>query len=205
MEVASLIAFRYHPEKFFDWARPLASTVLTAEPNAAHYALAQLEDEGILKGIITQNFDNLHLRAGSKKVLEIHGHMRTATCINCFHKVEVTNQIHRFVEDRIIPRCEKCDGILKPDFVLFGEQLPLEMVKEARKLIRNSDLMLVLGSSLEVVPVASYPVEALNSGANLIIINEEPTYLDSRANFIFHDDLADILPVITAEVINERD
>jgi NAD-dependent deacetylase len=204
MEVASLIAFRYNPEKFFEWARPLASKILIAEPNPAHLALARLEVEGFIKGIITQNIDNLHFRAGSKNVLEIHGHMRNATCINCFNKVTITNQIQHFVEKKIVPQCEKCGGILKPDFVLFGEQLPIEAVKKARKLIQTSDLLLILGSSLEVVPVAYYPVDALNAGAKLIIINNEPTYLDERANFVFRDDVADVLPVITAEVLNER-
>ncbi len=204
MEVASLTAFRYNPEKFFEWARPLASTILNAEPNVAHYALARLEQAGYLRGIITQNIDNLHFKAGSKNVLEIHGHLRKATCINCFHKIEISNQIEDFVQKKIIPHCEKCGGILKPDFVLFGEQLPFDIVNEARSWIRSSTLILVLGSSLEVIPVAYYPIDALNSGARLIIINNEKTYLDDRADIIFHDDVADVLPKITAEVLDER-
>jgi NAD-dependent deacetylase len=203
MEFASLISFRYCPEKFFEWAKPLASAILNAEPNSAHYALARLEKAGYLRGIITQNIDNLHFRAGSKNVLEIHGHIREATCINCFHKVQVTDQIEDFVKKQIIPRCEKCGGILKPDFVLFGEQLPYDIVKEAHAWIKSSKLILVLGSSLEVVPVAYYPVEALNAGARLIIINNEKTYLDERAEIVFNDNVADILPKIAAEVLDE--
>lgn len=203
MEFATLISFRYNPEKFFEWARPLASTILNAKPNSAHFALARLEQAGYLRGIITQNIDNLHFRAGSIHVLEIHGHMRRATCINCFHKVQITDQIELFVQKQIIPCCEKCGGILKPDFVLFGEQLPFEIVKEARSWIKSSSLILVLGSSLEVVPVAYYPVEALNAGARLIIINNEKTYLDDRADIVFHDDVADVLPKIAAEVLDE--
>jgi NAD-dependent deacetylase len=203
MEVASLTSFRYNPERFFQWARPLASTILNADPNSAHYALARLEEAGYLRGIITQNIDNLHFRAGSKNVLEIHGHMRKATCINCFNKVEITNQIEDFVTKQIIPYCEKCGGILKPDFVLFGEQLPFEVVKEARLWIQSSTLILVLGSSLEVIPVAYYPVEAINAGARMIIINNERTYLDERADVVFNDDVADVLPKITAEVLDE--
>lgn len=204
MQVASLTAFRHAPEKFFEWARSLASLILNAEPNVAHYALARLEKEGYLQGIITQNIDNLHFRAGSKKVLEIHGHLRKATCITCFHKVEITHEIEDFVHEKIIPHCERCGGILKPDFVLFGEQLPYEVVHEVRKLIRSSTLVLVLGSSLEVIPVAYYPIEALNVGARLIIINNEKTYLDERADIVFYDDVADVLPKITAEVLHER-
>jgi NAD-dependent deacetylase len=203
MEVASLTSFRYNPEKFFQWARPLASTILNAEPNSAHYALARLEKAGYLRGIITQNIDDLHFRAGSKNVLEIHGHMRKATCINCFHKVEISHQIEDFVNKQIIPHCDKCGGILKPDFVLFGEQLPYEVVKEARSWIQSSTLILVLGSSLEVVPVAYYPVEAINAGARLIIINNENTYLDERADIVFKDDVAVVLPKIAAEVLDE--
>jgi NAD-dependent deacetylase len=204
MEVATLNAFRYNPEKFFDWARPLTSTILNAEPNQAHFALAKLEKAGYLKGIVTQNIDNLHFRAGSKRVLEIHGHLRNATCINCFQKEEITGQIEEYVEKKIIPHCESCGGILKPDIVLFGEQLPFDVVKEVRDWMQSSDLILVLGSSLEVVPVAYYPVDALNAGARLIIINHEPTYLDGRAEIVFHSDVADVLPKITAEVLDER-
>jgi NAD-dependent deacetylase len=203
MEVASLTAFRYNPQKFFEWSRFLAAAILHAEPNDAHYALAKLEEAGYLQGIITQNIDNLHFRAGSINVLEIHGHIREATCINCFNKVVLTDQIKQFVEKKIIPYCEKCGGILKPDFVLFGEQLPYKVVQEARSWIRSSKLILVLGSSLEVVPVAYFPVEALNAGAHLIIINNEKTYLDDRADIVFHDDVADVLPKIVAEVLNE--
>ncbi|OGO14771.1 MAG: hypothetical protein A2Z14_02800 [Chloroflexi bacterium RBG_16_48_8] len=204
MEVASLTAFRYNPEKFFEWARPLATTILNAQPNSAHLALAQLEKAGYLKGIITQNIDNLHFRAGSQRVLEIHGHLRNATCINCFRKVQITSQMEDFVHKEIIPRCESCGGIFKPDFVLFGEQLPFEVVKEARKWIQSSTLILVLGSSLEVIPVAYYPIDALNAGARLIIINNEQTYLDERADIIFHEDIEDILPKLAAEVLDER-
>lgn len=204
MKVATLTAFRYNPEKFFEWAKPLTSTILNAEPNEAHFALAKLEEAGYLKGIVTQNIDNLHFRAGSKRVLEIHGHMRNATCINCFHKEEITGQIEEFVEKQIIPHCERCGGILKPDIVLFGEQLPFDVVKKVRDWMQSSDLILVLGSSLEVVPVAYYPVDALNAGARLIIINHEPTYLDGRADIVFHLDVADVLPKITAEVLDER-
>jgi NAD-dependent deacetylase len=203
LEVATLNVFRYRPEKFFEWARPLASTILSAQPNEAHIALAQLEHAGYVSGIITQNIDGLHFRAGSKKVLEIHGHLREATCINCFNKVSTKGQLEAFIEQNILPRCEKCGGILKPDFVLFGEQLPYQVVQEAQALIHSSDLILVAGSSLEVIPVAYFPVEALNSGAHLIIINRDPTYLDERADVLIHDDVARILPMIAAEVLHE--
>jgi NAD-dependent deacetylase len=203
MEVASLAAFRYQPEKFFEWVRPLARTILEAEPNAAHVALAELEVAGFLIGVVTQNIDDLHGKAGSKKVLEVHGHWRAATCVNCFDKVSTDPYIHQFIAGEDIPHCERCGGVLKPDAILFGEQLPLEVVTEAKALMNSSDLILVVGSSLEVSPVALFPIPALNAGAKLIIINLEPTYLDERASVVFHSDAADILPLIVAEVLND--
>jgi len=203
MKVASLAAFRYHPEQFFEWARPLAQKILSAEPNEAHFALARLEKVGILCAVITQNIDNLHYKAGSKRVLEIHGHLRQATCVRCFQEVSTHNQLEAFAEGKAIPKCGRCGGILKPNIVLFGEQLPIQVVKDAKELFRKSDLILVVGSSLEVVPIAFFPLDALNAGARLIIINNEATYLDERADVIIHHDLAEILPALVDEVINE--
>lgn len=203
MQVASLSAFRYHPERFLEWVRPLAKQILEAKPNAAHYALASLERESYLAGVVTQNIDNLHQQAGSKHVLEIHGHLREAACLSCFKKVPATAIIESFVKDKQLPFCDVCGGILKPQIVLFGEQLPQDVVQKAQVLIGSSDLILVLGSSLEVTPAALFPVTALNAGAALIIINQDPTYLDERADLIFHQDLAEVLPLIAAEVLRE--
>jgi NAD-dependent deacetylase len=108
-----------------------------------------------------------------------------------------------FAESGRIPRCEKCDGILKPDAVLFGEQLPVDSVREAQRWIKNCDLLITAGSSLEVVPVALFPVDALNAGARLIIFNNAPTYVDDRADVIFRQDVAESLPQLVAEVMRE--
>lgn len=203
MEVASLISFRHNPEKFFEWSRPLTSLILNAEPNPAHIGLAQLEEANHLVAVVTQNIDNLHYRAGSKRVLEVHGHLREATCINCFQKVAAEEHIKIFVEQEIIPRCEECGGILKPDIVLFGEQLPFKVVNEAHQAIATSDLMIVIGSSLEVTPVALFPLDALSAGAKLIIINEERTFLDERAEVVFHNNAAEVMPRLVEEVLHE--
>jgi NAD-dependent deacetylase len=203
MTVASLLSFRHDPEKFFEWSRPLTRKILTAEPNPAHYSLAKLEEANILVAIVTQNIDNLHLRAGSRVVYEVHGHLREATCIKCFHHEEATEHILKFINESIIPKCNQCGGILKPDVVLFGEQLPFKVANQAQAAVSGSDLVLIIGSSLEVTPVALFPLHALDSGAKLIIINEEPTYLDSRADVTFHNDAAEILPRIVDEVLNE--
>lgn len=203
MEVASILTFRYDPEKFYDWMRPMADLMLKAEPNPAHFALAQLEESGYLKGLITQNIDGLHMRAGSNQVVEIHGHFRRATCISCFESYATDEMLVEFAQQGRIPRCEKCEGILKPDAVMFGEQLPSEAFRQAQKWIRSCDLLLTAGSSLEVTPVAYFPVDALNAGARLIIFNNTPTYVDERADVIFRQNVAEALPRLAAEVLGE--
>jgi NAD-dependent deacetylase len=204
MAVASLSVFRYQPQRFYEWVRPLVASMLDAAPNAAHEALARLEAAGFLSGVITQNIDDLHHRAGSKNVYEVHGHVRRATCIQCYRTYSTEGQIEAFVSDGVIPRCEDCGGILKPDIVLFGEQLPDSVVRAAKRLIDESDLLLIAGSSLEVTPVASMPVHALNQGAKLILVNIEPTYLDERADVLIHDDVINVLPVIADGLLEER-
>ncbi len=205
MEVASLTSFRYRPERFFAWVRPLAKDILEAEPNAAHEALARLEHRGCLEGVITQNIDDLHRRAGSKNVFEIHGHLRLATCVRCYRRFPSAQLLASFAHTGEIPRCEACDGILKPQVVLFGEQLPYLVVQDAKKLIKRSDLILVAGSSLEVTPAAVFPVQALNAGARLIMVNRDPTYLDDRADVLFRGDVEYVLPALAREVLSGSD
>jgi len=202
LEVASLSSFRYHPERFFRWVLPLARQIHQARPNEAHIALARLEQAGRIRGIVTQNIDDLHRRAGSRTVLEIHGHFREATCVACYQLFPTEPWLPGFLERGEIPRCPVCCGLLKPNVVLFGEQLPMQVVSQARALLASSDLVLVAGSSLEVMPVALFPAEAANHGARLVIINQECTFLDSRADVVFHADVADILPRLAAEVLD---
>jgi NAD-dependent deacetylase len=201
MEVASLSAFRHHPEQFYLWVRPLADCVLSAEPNPAHLALARLEQAGRLRGIITQNIDDLHRRAGSRNILEIHGHMREATCVDCYRVYPTAPFLADFTVSAEVPRCPSCKGILKPMAVLFGEQLPFDVVRQAHQWVLECDVILVVGSSLEVTPAALFPVEALNAGARLIIVNREPTYVDERADAIFREDVAEIVPRLVEEAL----
>ncbi len=203
MEVASLTAFRYHPEAFFAWIRPLAERILQAEPNAAHRALARLEAAGRLVGVVTQNIDGLHGRAGSRTVHEIHGHLREAICVTCYRRTSTDGLLTRFARTGALPRCEACGGILKPDVVLFGEQLPLQTVRAAQALLASSDLLLIAGSSLEVTPAALFPQRALEAGARLIIVNREPTYLDVRADVVFRQDVIEVLPALADEVLSD--
>lgn len=200
MQVASIFGFRQNPQAFYDWVRPLARTTFNAKPNPAHIALAQLESVGKLDSIITQNIDMLHTRAGNTRVYELHGHMREATCIHCFTKYEAEPLIHDVVATGQVPRCPKCKGILKPDVILFGEQLPYKQVQLAKEAARHCDLMLVIGSSLEVYPASDLPVLAHRNNAKIIIINWQPTPLDKIADVIIRDNVATVLPSIMKQL-----
>src|SRR5512143_18289 len=196
LEVASLTTFRTSPEKFFHWFRPLANQIFYAEPNPAHFALARLEQAGLVSAVITQNIDLLHQKAGSKRVIEMHGSMRTLSCTHCFRQVESAGYLPAFAATGELPCCPSCGAVLKPDLILFGEQLPYTAWQEAQREARHCDLMLVAGSSLEVLPVAGLPMQALDRGAHLVIINNTPTYLNVRADVIIMDDVATTLPKI---------
>jgi len=202
-EVASLTAFRYDPVKFYKWLRPLAKGIHLAQPNAAHYGLARLEQMGRLQTVITQNIDTLHQRAGSKRVLEVHGSIAYLVCISCYQRFSAQPYIKPYLEDEIIPYCPDCGGILKPDMVFMGEQLPARTWLQALQASKECDLMIVAGSSLEVLPVAGLPMRALEKGAHLILINHTQTYLDVRADVVFHEDVAEIIPRIVKEVFGE--
>jgi NAD-dependent deacetylase len=199
--VASLTAFRHYPEKFFNWVHPLVQGIVQAKPNRAHYALADLEKAGYLAGVITQNIDDLHRRAGSKRVYEVHGHLRQATCVACFTVYDCEGFIEEFTKTGNPPHCGKCGAILKPDVVLIGEQLPYEVVQQAIRLLEDCDLVLIAGSSLEVTPVCTFPIQPLNHGAHMIIINNDPTFLDERADVVFREDVEHVLPRIADEVL----
>jgi NAD-dependent deacetylase len=196
MQVASIYAFRRQPEAFYDWIRPLARTLVEAKPNAGHRALAKLESWGYLEAVITQNIDDLHQQAGSSEVLEVHGHLRSATCIDCYRVQSSDNLVEEFLTTNAIPRCPECGGIMKPDVVLFGEQLPVAVVNRAMAHVHSADLMLIAGSSLEVVPVSQLPLRVHRHGGQLIVVNLTPTCADDVANVVIHADVAEILPRI---------
>jgi NAD-dependent deacetylase len=203
MEVASLSTFRYDPQKFFEWLRPLASHMLTALPNPAHLALARLEQAGRIGTVITQNIDGLHARAGSTNVLEVHGTLNTLTCVGCYHQVQAAGLIEAFLDSGGIPHCAECQGILKPDVILFEEQLPLRTWMKAQEASQACDLMLIAGTSLEVMPSAGLPVKAADHGARLIVINRAPTYIDVRADLIIRADVAAVLPRIAERTLGD--
>lgn len=201
LEVASLLTFRYEPERFYAWVRPLAALVRRAEPNPAHHALAQLEAAGRLQWVLTQNVDGLHRKAGSRNVTALHGGLETATCVRCFARCAGEPVLEAFVSTGALPRCARCGGLLKPDVTLMGEELALGVLQAARKIVRECDVLLVAGCSLEVMPAAGLPVEALGHGARLILVNYLPTYMDPEAAVLIEGDVSEVLPRIAAAAL----
>jgi NAD-dependent deacetylase len=188
-EVASIWAFQHEPEKFFDWIRTLSLQADSAKPNQAHLAVANLENRGIVKSVITQNIDGLHQVAGSKTVFELHGSARTATCPFCEkkHTQEYFQPI--ILEAHGIPHCDHCGKMIKPDVVLFGEDLPSDTWNAAYQECLKADLVIVVGSSLEVYPANSLPETAKRNGAKLVINNLGPTHLDRDADVLMKMDV----------------
>ena len=198
MEVASLRAFRANPRRFYDWFRPLLGRLLEARPNPAHLALAALERAGAFTALITQNIDGLHQRAGSREVYELHGHLRSATCLGCERQAP-TEPLLEQVRRGEIPRCD-CGDVFKPDVVLFDELLPRGLFWLAQRAVETCDVLIIAGTSLEVAPVGDMPLAALQRGARIIIVNQSETYLDRRAEVVLHQDVADALPAIVREL-----
>ena len=196
MKVASLTSFRYTPQVFFDWLRPLATQIVNAEPNPAHLALAKMEKAGILKALITQNIDGLHQRAGSHNVFEVHGSMNTLSCPKCHAVVASTPYLAPFVKDGTLPVCPDCGSLLKPDIVLFEEMLPMKTWRAAEQYSERADVYLIAGSSLEVMPAAGLPYYAVEHKAAVIINNYTPTYLNEQAEVVITINVAEALPRI---------
>ncbi|MBN1991527.1 MAG: NAD-dependent deacylase [Anaerolineae bacterium] len=195
LTVASIFSFRQNPQSFYDWIRPLAPLFLEAKPNAAHYALAALEQAGKMRAVVTQNIDGLHGKAGSKTVYELHGHLREVTCIRCYEVQKSEGIIRQFIEDGRVPKHD-CGGVFKPNVILFGEQLPMREFVAAQVAIKEADLMLLVGSSLETAPASDLPELALDNGTKMVIINQQPTYLDNRADLVIHANVVEVLPQI---------
>jgi len=203
MEVASLTAFRYHPEKFFNWLRPLAGQIWAAQPNPAHQALARLEQGAHLRAVITQNIDGLHQRSGSTQVIEVHGSVSTLICPHCRSVFPAENYAAPFIADGILPYCGNCQSMLKPNIILFEEMLPIAAWEQAVEYSRQADCFLVVGSSLEVSPANELPRLAYEHGARLIILTRSPTYLDHRADVILRADIVETLPAIVDLVLSK--
>jgi NAD-dependent protein deacetylase/lipoamidase len=199
LEFGSIEAFRRDPHKVWSFYKPRVSMLTDAEPNPAHLALAELEQHGLVQAVVTQNIDLLHERAGSRDVVEVHGSIRTATCPGCGARHEL-EQVLELLAEADAPACPVCGEIVKPDVVFFGELLPPEAIDRAYELARGAALMLVVGSALEVYPIAGLPEETLAAGGKLAIVNRGPTPYDARANLRIDGSAGEVLPAVLAAV-----
>jgi NAD-dependent deacetylase len=181
LEYATLGAFRDDPEKVWRFYAPRFGMLTEAEPNAAHRALAELQRTGLLRAVVTQNIDLLHERAGSREVIEVHGSIRTSTCLACGARYTLDDVLALLDEGQGAPRCTACGAVVKPDVVFFDEVLPEAAIDRAYELAGEAGLLLVVGSSLEVWPVAELPLVTLHRGGKVAVVNDGPTSIDDRA------------------------
>ncbi len=199
-EAFSTWAFKINPKGLYKHGMAMFEELLAAKPNPAHKMLAILEERGLLKAVITQNIDGLHHKAGSKNVFEIHGHLRTGTCMKCGKKYKMEEIMKKLKEGELPPRCDDCKKVIKPDVVLFGDSLPPKEYGKSLDTVRECDLMLVLGSSLVVTPASGLPAIAMGSGAKLVIMNKMSTGYDGEAEVVIHEPLGKIAEAILKEL-----
>ncbi len=180
MEVAHIDVFERDPARFWSYYRPRFQSLGDKQPNAAHGALAELERVGLIEGVITQNIDRLHRAAGSQNVVEVHGSIETSSCRRCSASFGL-DQVDALFDAAGVAFCSVCGGPVKPDVVLFGEMLPESAMSRAQQLAQEAELMLCVGSSLAVYPVASLPSVTLDRGGKLAIVTKGPTPYDGDA------------------------
>jgi NAD-dependent deacetylase len=186
-EVASIDAFRRDPERVWEFYALRLDVLADARPNPAHVALAELEARGLVRAVVTQNVDRLHAEAGSRDVIEVHGSIGSALCLSCGRR---ENDVRRLLP---LPRCAACGAVLKPGVVMFGELLPSAAMDRATALAQEASLLLVVGTSLEVWPVAGLPEETLAHGGKLAIVNRDATLYDGRAEIVVHASAGEVL------------
>jgi NAD-dependent deacetylase len=180
MEVAHIDVFERDPGRFWSYYRPRFQSLGDKQPNAAHEALAELERLGLLEGVITQNIDCLHRKAGSENVVEVHGSIEASSCRGCAASYGI-DEVEELFDARGVAICAACAGPVKPDVVLFGEMLPERAMAKAQQLAERAELMLCIGSSLAVYPVAGLPQLTLESGGQVAIVTKGPTPYDADA------------------------
>jgi len=188
MEVAHIDVFRRDPKRFWSYYRPRFGMLSDKQPNRAHAALAELESRGLLDAVITQNIDQLHRRAGSRRVIEVHGTIETSSCLDCGASYPL-DQVEGLFDDEGVARCDGCGGPVKPDVVLFGELLPERAMEEAYALATRARLLLCVGSSLEVHPVAGLPQVTRSAGGRIAIVTKGPTPYDHEADVRLEGDV----------------
>jgi len=180
LEVAHVDALRRDPTRVWEFYARRLDLLARAEPNDGHRALAELEERGWIRAVVTQNVDGLHQRAGSREVVEVHGSLGEAECVSCGVRIAMTDAVAQLP----LPPCPECGEMLKPGVVMFGELLPVAAIERAQRLAAEAGLLLVVGSSLEVHPVAALPGATLQGGGSLAIVNRGETPWDARAELV---------------------
>ena len=193
-EVAHIDAFRRDPARVWEFYALRADACARVDPNDGHRALAELEEQGWIGAVVTQNVDGLHQRAGSREVVEVHGSLREAECIHCGVRVPTEDAIAMLP----LPPCPECGEVLKPGVVMFGELLPAAAIERAQGLAAEACVLLVVGSSLEVHPVAALPSGTLSSGGTLAIVNRGSTPWDSEAELVLDAGAGETLRALAA-------
>ena len=194
-------AFMSNPAKFWELAEKVAPTLFKAKPNPGHIALAELEKMDIIKAVITQNIDELHQKAGSVIVYEVHGNINRFDCVGCrasYSKETVMKKLKK--DKKKPPLCDICAAPLKPSVTLFGESLPKFEIYQSQAISQKADVMLIAGSSLEVAPACDLPLYTLREKGKLIIVNDQPTHLDERATVVIRHKTGIILPLIVEQI-----
>ena len=194
MEVAHIDAWRRDPDRFWSFYRQRFASLVDKEPNEAHLALAELERGGLVRAVITQNVDRLHRKAGSQRVVEVHGSIEYGVCLECRGK----QSLEWVLAGDGAPECPTCVSPLKPDVVLFGELLPEAAMSEAQELALEADLMVCVGSSLEVYPVAGLPAITHGGGGRIALVTQGPTPYDSDAEVKLDGDVVEELRAVLA-------
>jgi NAD-dependent deacetylase len=200
MEVAHIDAWRSDPARFWEFYGQRFGLLADKEPNGAHRALAELEGRDLLDGVLTQNIDMLHQKAGSPDPVELHGTIRTSSCLACGDG-QPLDVVMRLLEESAdgVPRCD-CGQPFKPDVVLFGEMLPSEAIERAFAMAAGADLMICVGTSLEVFPVAALPDETAGGGGRVALVTQGPTPWDGRAEVKLDGDVEAELAAVLAEL-----
>jgi NAD-dependent deacetylase len=198
MEVAHIDAWRRDPDRFWSFYSQRFTTLTDKEPNEAHIALAELERRGLIRSVITQNIDRLHRKAGTERLIEVHGSIEWSVCLSCGARVQIDRVITLLAVGDGAPRCPTCGAPLKPEVVLFGELLPERALTEAQDLAMTADLMLCVGSSLEVYPVAGLPATTKGAGGRLALITQGPTPYDRDADVKLDGDVVEELRAVLA-------
>jgi NAD-dependent deacetylase len=199
MEVAHIDAFRRDPDRFWSFYSKRFMSLRDKQPNRAHEIVAELEQRGLIRAVITQNIDRLHRAAGTQDLIEVHGSIAESVCLGCggrFSLDRVVEQIEAHPESA--PECTRCFEPLKPDVVLFGEFLPEDALRRAHDLAADADLMIAIGSSLEVHPVAALPGITLENGGRVVLVTQGPTPYDREAEVKLEGDVVDELTAVLA-------